>query len=97
MLLQYSQPMVSRLAPLTLVGETLPPATSGVFYSQDISGQAFGGTAPYNPFSEITSIGPDTISVSSAGVISFTPTTTILLTDIYGNFLLSASGAWLTE
>jgi hypothetical protein len=84
---------------LVFTGETLTAAL-GVPFTQDISGQASLGVPPYT-FSEIGSTGPDTIAVSSAGVISFTPSVTppsfTLLTDYLGNDLLSASGAYLTE
>jgi len=57
---------------LLLVGETLPPATFGVPYSQNISGQASGGVLPY-VFSLLSATGPDTWFVSTTGVITGTP------------------------
>src|SRR5208283_3074849 len=56
---------------LTLTGETLPTATKGVPYSQSVAGQASGGTPPYT-FTEVAG-GPDIISVSPTGTITFTP------------------------
>jgi len=56
---------------LTLTGETLPTATKGVPYSQSVAGQASGGVPPYT-FTEVAG-GPDIISVSPTGTITFTP------------------------
>ena len=58
------------LPTLTFIGETLP-ATIGVPFSQDISGQASGGTLPYT-FSLLASTG-DSYTVSPAGVINGVP------------------------
>jgi beta-glucosidase len=56
---------------LLLTGETLPPGTTGVPYSQSIASQASGGTPPYT-FAEVSG-GPDTITVSPTGTITLTP------------------------
>ncbi len=92
-LLQYSQPMTPGNPPL-LVGETLPAATQGVFYSQNIATQASGGFPPYT-FALLSDTGPDTPMVSSAGVITFTPTTQTLLADSIG-FLVDGLGNYLS-
>jgi hypothetical protein len=59
---------------LLFVGETLPSASVGVLYTQNISGQASGGNPPYM-FSMVTysSPGGNVWTVSPAGVISGTP------------------------
>lgn len=56
---------------LQILGITLPQATPGVPYSQDVSGQASGGTPPYT-FSKVSQTGPDNWNVSVAGIISGT-------------------------
>ena len=64
---------------LFLAGITLPAATNGVPYSQNISGQASGGTPPYT-FSLISATGTDVWFVSAAGVITGTPGQAFLVT-----------------
>ena len=59
--------------PLVLNGQTLPSAQQGVFYSANIAGRAAFGVPPYFPFSEVSNVGPDNPSVSTAGVITMTP------------------------
>ncbi len=56
---------------ITLQPNTLPPATQGTFYSQTIT--AVGGNAPYT-FSLLSGSLPAGLSISSAGVLSGTPT-----------------------
>ena len=70
-----------------MLGETLPAATNGVFYTQNIAGQAKGGTPPYS-YTLISTTGGDTWFVSLAGVITGTPVTA-------GNFLITETGAYL--
>jgi hypothetical protein len=79
---------------LNLIGETLPSASPGSPYSQNISGQASGGVPPYT-FSLVSSTGSDTWFVSSAGVISGTPGSSLLVTET-GNFLVTDTGNGLS-
>ena len=65
---------------LSFTGETLPPATIGVYYSQDISGQVLGGSLPYT-FTEVSSTGSNIWSVSATGVISGIPGFVLRVTD----------------
>lgn len=56
-----------------LLGETLPTATLGQLYTQNISGRAVGGTPPYT-FALVSYSPPtDVYTVSSAGVINGAP------------------------
>ena len=79
---------------LFLAGETLPLATLGVPYSQDISGQASGGTPPY-VFSLLSSTGTDVWFVTTAGVINGIPGQASLVTDA-GVPLVTDAGVQLT-
>jgi hypothetical protein len=63
---------ITILAAVILTGETLPTATNGVFYTQDISGQASLGLPPYT-FSVVSATGSDLWTVTSAGVINGVP------------------------
>jgi hypothetical protein len=76
-----------------LIGETLPSATVGVAYTQNISGQASGGVPPYT-FSLLGTAPPgDTWFISSAGVITGTPITQNVLITENGTFLVTETGA----
>jgi len=77
---------------LNLVGETLPNASIGVPYTQNIAGQASGGTPPYS-FALLSSTGGDSWSVSTAGVINGTPGATLQITDT-GAFIVTETGAF---
>lgn len=79
---------------LFLAGETLPAATNGVPYSQNISGQASGGTPPYT-FSLISATGTDSWFVSAAGVITGVPGQAFLVTDT-GVPIVTDAGVQLT-
>jgi len=76
---------------LFLTGETLPTATIGVPYTQNIAGQASGGTPPYT-FSLISATGTDTWTVSAAGVINGTPGSAFRVTNT-GAFRTTNTGA----
>lgn len=72
---------------LTFVGETLPTATPGVAYSQNISGQASSGTPPYT-FTLLSTTGTDIWTVSPSGVINGIPGQAFLVTES-GNSLIT--------
>jgi hypothetical protein len=78
---------------LTLGSETLPAATQGVAYSQNISAQAHGGFAPYT-FSLLSTNSPysDVWFVSAAGVITGTPNVTNFLITETGVFIVTETG-----
>jgi len=72
--LPATQNYLLTITSVMLTGETLPNATVGVLYQQNISGQATGGTPPYT-FSLVSYVsGSGNVwTVSAAGVISGTP------------------------
>jgi hypothetical protein len=81
----------------TFKGETLPAATEGQPYSQNIAGQVAGGLAPFT-FTLIASGGSagDTYTVSAAGVINGTPNVRPLLVTETGVNLVTETGVNLS-
>jgi hypothetical protein len=68
-----SQPLtLAVVAPLGITTTTLPSATSGTAYSQSL--EATGGSSPYT-WSVASGLLPGGLALSSAGVLSGTPTT----------------------
>ena len=64
--------MLTVVAPLVITSTLLPSATSGTAYSQTLA--ATGGSAPF-AWSVATGTLPGSLTLSSAGVLSGTPTT----------------------
>jgi hypothetical protein len=74
--------------PIQITTSSMPDATNGVFYTATLT--AIGGVAPYL-WSLLSGTLPPGLSLSSAGVISGTPTTSgiynfaVQVTDMIGN------------